>query len=318
MEGIEDDFLSFAEDVTPDTEVPQEKQPAQGVQQATQPELPVVPPPLPVTPAKQPSAPQAPATGATAAQTQQQPVPQQPPVAPVQPQTQQQPESTEQGQPPPQQQDVGPQTAADTLDQLRQGVEQNRQVFEQALADRVYKLNETEVEQLQDDPATAVPKLLARAHVDIVRNVLGTLSAHMPGMVMGLLEAQRVNDTRETQLWEAFPQLDKVKDRQTVVQVAQVVNQLYPTLTPEQRIQQVGLYAMMQLGKVQQTAVAAQTQQPQAAHPALQRPQSIPAYRPAAAGQVPTQTMAPSPAQNPFEAMDQLMQDYEAGAFDGA
>lgn len=308
-----DDFLAFSEEDVGGGQQAPAATPESVVR--PQAELPVVPPPLTVAPAQPPVQPQAVGNA--------QPV--QPQAVPVQAPAQQvvQPQAADaavQGQQPSQQQQAAQANAPqpqDALTALRESVEANRQNFETALAQSVYKLNEQEAEQLQDDPATFVPKFMARAHVDIVRNVLGTLSAHMPNVVMGLMEAQRVNAAREETLWNDFPQLDKVKHRDTVVQVAQFVNQMFPQLKEADRIKQVGTYAMMQLGLVGQPAKVTGTGTPaKSAHPALQTPQSIPAFTPAANGQVPTQTMTSAPQLSPFEAMDQMMQDYESGALD--
>lgn len=256
----------------------------------------VVAAPTPSQPVAQPSSaetspPAQPVEGQQPAQQAQQPAVQQavPPPG-QQPAQQVQPAPTQ----PAQQQPAVPAPAAvdpqDGFKALADAVEASRGKFEDALSTTVYQLKAEDTEALMADPASVVPKLLARAHINIVQNVLRTVGQQMPHMVGGLLEARKENSAREDAFYAKWPQLNRQTDEGTIRRLAAAYRTANPQASSDELIQMVGAQAVVALGRLQAAAPAAVPPQP--------RQQG---FRPAAAS-VPAGQVNPS-AINPFSAM---------------
>lgn len=157
--------------------------------------------------------------------------------------------------------------APSTLDQLAQAVEANKGVFEDALATTVYKMSDDDMNGLDSDPANMIPKLLARAHVHIVQHTLGTIAQHLPGMVLGVQQAERKHQEAENEFFDAWPVLkaDVPKYRNQVLEVARNFRAQNPTTSKADMIKFVGAQVMVMNGLVGQAQAAAAP--PQAAAP---------------------------------------------------
>lgn len=235
--------------------------------------------------------------------------PQQPvtPTTPVQPA--QQPATPVQPTPPQQAQPQAPvpaQAVSDPQDGLRalaDAVEQGRSKFVDALATTAYRLSAEDADALVADPAVAVPKMLANAHVNIVQNVLRTIGAQMPHLVGGLLEARQRNAEYENAFFTKWPQLDRQKDEPVVRQLAAAYRMANPAASSDELIQMVGAQAVVALGRIQAQVPVA----PAAPSPRQQ------GFRPAAANSPPAQVQQ-TPT-NPFEAMAEAMLSEDRGGF---
>jgi len=187
-------------------------------------------------------------------------------------------------------------TSVNSFDALRQKVEENREMFTQALTESVYKLSDTEKDELAVDPGTMVPKLMAKAHLNMVQNVLGVIAQQMPVMVNSIIQANAQHAELENAFFSKWPQLDKDKDRQTVMSLAAAFRKAEPNADFNRMVQMVGAQAVVALGKLQPAAPAVH---PQAA------PQVVNGFVPAANG-----TPAPSPApknDNPFAVWNDMI-----------
>lgn len=233
-----------------------------------------------------------------------QPAPQQAqPAAPPAPATQEQPAPAQQApqqQPPAAAAVVDPQ---DSFKQLADAVEGARAQYEQALATSVYQLKTEDADTLMTDPAKAVPQLLARAHVNIVQNVLRTVGQHMPHLVGGLLEARARHMEQENEFYTRWPQLNRQTDEMTVRQLAAAYRTANPTATKDQMIQMVGAQAVVALNRLQAQAPTVQQPTP--------RQQG---FRPAAASSPPAAGVQPTQV-NPFAAMAELMMQEDQGLY---
>jgi len=136
---------------------------------------------------------------------------------------------------------------------IQQELERNAPQFEKAVAERVYALRPEEIEALQSEPEKIVPQLMARAHVNIVRNVVSTLAAQLPQVVHGLIAASKQHQTLQDKFYEAWPQLDPKKHGPDVAKMAAAYRQLNPNATFEEMVRTVGAQSVVALGLLAQT-----------------------------------------------------------------
>lgn len=202
-------------------------------------------------------------------------------------------------------------------------IAKNREVFEKALEEQVYKLSEKEQEELRDNVEVAVPKLLSRMHVNVVQNMLATIAQQLPGVVGGLIQARTRSRDREDTFYQRWPQLDRAQHGETVKQLARSFMHANPTADFETAVRMVGAQALVALNLPVGTAGAAagQAQQGGAQQPRTATPGKV--VRQVAQPYVPGGVQAAgAPAagngvpQNPFEVMDQFLLQDEQGLFD--
>lgn len=229
-------------------------------------------------------------------------------VPPAQPGQQQQPQ-VQQPVGAPQDQGTQPQAAApvqqqqDSVAALQAEIEKNKDTYIGMLAEQVYKLDDETVEALNTEPASVIPKLLARAHVEMARNVLATVAQHVPAAVMGTLEAQRRSEETMQAFYAKWPQLDRAKDQATVLQIARQFRHLNPNADFETMANFVGSQAVVMLGRTGQPVTAPAPTNP--TMPARPAP-FVPAGRGA-----PVRGPAPK-SDNPFaDIADMLAMDFD-------
>lgn len=245
----------------------------------------------------------------------------------------QQPQPSSQAQqapvPPTPQAPVEPQAQAPAVPQvppegmfqhLEQEVAKNREVFEKALQEQVYKLSDKEQDELRDNVEVAVPKLMARMHVNVVQNMLATIAQQLPQVVGGLVQARTRSAERENSFYQRWPQLDRAKHGDTVKQLARSFMHANPTADFDTAVRMVGAQALVALNLPVGTPNA--PAQPAVAQQQVMTPgpvvrQVSPAYVPGGV-QVAAPPVAPNGGlpTNPFEAMDQFLVQDEQGAFD--
>lgn len=207
----------------------------------------------------------------------------------------------------PQQQPGSEGASTNVLEALRAEVDKNKDVFINALAQEVYKLDQSDMDELDAQPAVAIPKLLAKSHFNIVQNVLGTLAAQIPHVVGGVLEARKKQESLEDEFFTRWKDsgLDRSKHRQQVLQIAQAYRQLNPNATKDQMMEFVGAQAVVMLGLHKQPAVQPSGMQPQAAKPLVPQPA---AFQPAGQG-VPAAVTPAAQSSNPWERTFEMLGD---------
>ena len=193
----------------------------------------------------------------------------------------------------------GASSTDDPFTALDKAIEAGRDKVIDAIAAGAYQLTQQEVEQVLSEPDKALPKLMARVHVNAVQGVLRHVAQQMPAMVTGLLKVQEENRGREEQFFKAWPQLDRSKHSQDILRAGQVFRQLNPQATMEEFIRAVGAQVVIQHGLHLQRPPG-QTQQVQQAAPA-------PAFMPAGVGRA-SQPVAP-PEPNIWAEMVQAVQE---------
>lgn len=147
------------------------------------------------------------------------------------------------------------------------------------LVDNVYKLSEEEAEELETDPVTALPKLAANMHLQVMRSATLNVARLLPMMIEQIQSTQSQSKSLEDKFYDAHPGLAEHKG--TVLRYGQVYRQMNPQATVEDFIRDVGAQASVGLGIVQQPKQQQQqpvVQQTSPHSPALAgRQQSTPA-----------------------------------------
>lgn len=171
-------------------------------------------------------------------------------------------------------QPVGNEVPGDMLSQVRAAVDQNRQVYTDLLADKVYGLSEDDAKTLFEAPEKVLPQLAAKVHLEVVQNVLGTLAQVLPAQIAAVQQAQVTNKSLLDDFWNSHPTLDRQADHAAVMQLAQLYRAQNPNASFEEFKQVVGAQAMVALKKL--PIAAPPTVQPSA--PARPQPH-VPAGR---------------------------------------
>lgn len=248
-----------------------------------------------------------------------------PPVQQTQPEVQPPQAAPQAPVPPTPQAPVEPQVAApqarpeQMFQHLEQEVAKNREVFEKALQEQVYKLSEGEQEELRENVEVAVPKLMARMHVNVVQNMLATIAQQLPQVVGGLVQARTRSAERENSFYQRWPQLNREQHGDTVKQLARSFMHANPQADFDTAVRMIGAQALVALnlpmGTPNAPAQPAAAQRVMTPGPVVR--QVSPAYVPGGV-QVAAQPAAPNGGlpSNPFEAMDQFLVQDEQGAFD--
>lgn len=191
-----------------------------------------------------------------------------------------------------------PTQAPDAFGELDRVIEAQRPKVIEAVAVGSYQLSQDELDGLTTEPEKVVPKLLAKVHVNAVQGVLRHVAQQMPVLLNSMLEVREINRAREETFWKQWPQLDRTKHGQQVLQVAQTFRQLNPNATPEQFVQHVGAQVVLMNNLHRQAAP-----QPQQAQPA-------PApFRPAGVGQGGGPIPAQAAQTGGWELITQMMQE---------
>lgn len=132
--------------------------------------------------------------------------------------------------------------------QIAQFLEQNgAQAIEHAAAN-VFKLSDQEIEALEQNPAEAIPKLLAKTFVHAQYNMLMQFGRMLPNMIQRTTQAQLRHRENEDKFFTRWPQIDATKHRDIVNQLGAVYRQMNPQATLEQMVEDLGPFVMMKLG----------------------------------------------------------------------
>jgi hypothetical protein len=182
------------------------------------------------------------------------------------------------------------------LENVRQEIDKSRDVYVQALSQH-YQMTEEEASAVLTEPEKVLPALAARVHLEVVQAVLGTMAQTMPGVITGVLAAQKQNTELVDKFFTQWPQLDRNKDYQTVVELAGMYRRMKPNAGFDEISRDVGATAMVRLGRLPTAPAQAQVAQA-----------PIPAYRPAS-GVAPTQLQPPQQDGNPWAAIAEIFDE---------
>jgi hypothetical protein len=234
------------------------------------------------------SSPAAPATEGTP-QPAQQTAPSQQPPAPSEP-AKQPPASEQQGTQPPA--DAGPQAASPQFDLadpmvLANALVQHEQAAIEDLAQRAFRLEDKDLEALETDVRTAIPKLLARSVVMSQQMMLAQMARIVPAMLQKQTEAVQRHSQNEDKFYQAWPQLKKSEHSGVVRELAIRYRKMFPQNTLDQMIQQLGPLVLTHLGLPASAQPAAAGVAPTNGRTVSPQPQGIPpGFQPASPGTV--------------------------------
>lgn len=127
----------------------------------------------------------------------------------------------------------------------------NRADAEQALAQGVYALSPEEVEALETNAMEAIPKLLARTHVNVLSATLNRMGEMIPHMIQRHQQAVARNSSNADAFYAAHPHLDRndpAVSRQ-VAETARIFRAQNPQATKEEMIRKVGVIVSTLAGK---------------------------------------------------------------------
>lgn len=174
------------------------------------------------------------------------------------------------GSPEAQQQPSAGESPDQIFSRLQGMIEENRQAFTEALAQKAYMMSEQELEQFHENPGKVIANIAARVQVQTTESLMKVFSQQMPIFVNGLVAAQAKNQEAENRFWGANPGLNRNEHGEIVKSIAQWYRSQNPNGDEGDFIKTVGNMAMARLGlthnAVQQ---AAATQAPRQGQPSL-------------------------------------------------
>lgn len=140
------------------------------------------------------------------------------------------------------------------------------------LANGVLKLSPQDLEALESDPGSAIPKLLARSVVFAQQQMLTQLGNIVPLMIQGQQKVAQAHEQSLAKFYSSWPGLDRGKHHEKVVEMGIRYRQMFPNSTLDQMIEHLGPLVLTSVGipltamtKVGSTAPATPVQTPQAA-----------------------------------------------------
>jgi len=175
------------------------------------------------------------------------PAPQTPPVVEPKPPS----EAGSQQQPPAAAEPAKPVEAEPTLPSdpgpLARALQEKRAEVIDQLANTHYKLTPEEVTALQTDAVAAVPKLFAKAHVDLVSTFMTHMANLVPKMIDTHIQLTKASSEAEDAFYKANPALDKAQHGSEVTRLANLYRQANPKASLDDMIRDVGTMAVTTL-----------------------------------------------------------------------
>lgn len=143
-----------------------------------------------------------------------------------------------------------PAQAAGTLDPydpgaIAQVLMQNEAIAIQHVADTLFKLSNEEIEALENDTVSAIPKLLAKGMVKGQLNMLQQLSRLIPAMISKHGETMSRHASNESKFYSRWPDLKRDIHGPMVLKYGAVYRQMHPDATLETMIEDLGPMVMM-------------------------------------------------------------------------
>ena len=228
------------------------------------------------------------------------PVPQNPATAtPPQPATPA-PQPAQEQQPPAPAQAAPAEAPPRTPQSLAEQLNEHRGAIISDMAAKHFALTPEEATELDTNPNTAIPKLMARTYYDAMQASLMNIQKFVPVLVKQLMDSERIHTEAEKAFYGKFKGLDRSKHHDDVLAFAQMLRGTNPQITQENLIAMVGAAVAAKHGIVN-PAVAAAAAAGNGAQPIAQPAPFAPA-KPGA-----KVTMAPE-GHNPWMGMGQ---DYD-------
>lgn len=190
--------------------------------------------------AEPPAAPQQPAATKPAA-----PAPAPAPAAPAAPQAAPAAQPAAEAAPAP-----SPQGALDptNLDQWLQGMNTHKAALMDHLAAQVFTLSDQEKAALDTDAVGAIPKIMARVHLEAVQAAMQNIHQIVPALVNKMLATRARSEEADNEFYGAWKQLNRAEHGAKVRAYAGLFRNANPQATRAQAIQAVGRMVCAELG----------------------------------------------------------------------
>ena len=136
-----------------------------------------------------------------------------------------------------------------TPEEQTKAYEDWREEIETSLSEGRYAISEEEVSEMDISPeaAKAHSKGMSRVYMDAITGAIGHIASAMPQLLEAALIAREETTAAESEFYEAWPQLNNVEHKQVVSRLGKAHRQLYPTVSKEDFIRDVGAQAMIAL-----------------------------------------------------------------------
>jgi len=144
-----------------------------------------------------------------------------------------------------------------------------------------YQLSEDLKSAILTEPEVALPKILARAHMEITRSVVNATRNLMPSMFQEVTQSTRAEDDAKSTFYGANPDLAKPELEPVIMKLGAMYRQVNPHASAEEAVKRIGELVRVSVG-LPAPVVAGGSSAPAASAPAVQRP-----FTPARGGAAP-------------------------------
>lgn len=158
-----------------------------------------------------------------------------------------------------------------------------------------YQFTQEEADLLMTKPEEVLPKMVARAYVDVFESVIGAIRQMLPGQVTQINQEYTANQERTQAFFGAFPALATEEGQAEVVKIGKMYRELNPDASQDDFIKHVGVQASLSLGLP--IPGVEQPSEPQDDEP-------VPAFTPASSGGVTEVPTDPRQSSNQFERLN--------------
>jgi hypothetical protein len=111
-----------------------------------------------------------------------------------------------------------------------------------------YQLTPAQVDELNENPGQAVPKLLARVHYSAQVAAYTGVMSQVPRVVQAIVERHRMIEKAEGTFYGRWPALANASHSKAVENVLNTWRAANPNATTEEMVEKAGLMAMLSLG----------------------------------------------------------------------
>src|SRR5688572_20489620 len=114
--------------------------------------------------------------------------------------------------------------------------------------EKQYALSPEQARELDENPASAIPKLMARVHYQAHVAAFTGIMSQLPQIVQMVMEKGSEVTAAEKKFFDRWPLLQDSKHKQTLDNVLRSYRAANPNVTTEDMIEKAGLIAMISLG----------------------------------------------------------------------
>lgn len=134
-----------------------------------------------------------------------------------------------------------------TPEKVQERYQEWRAQTEDVLAKGHYNLSEEQIERLESEPATEIPKLLSKVYLDAVTMAVGQVEQMLPRVIEQTTQQRTAYEKNESTFFEAWPQLKDERYLGTIQQIGLAYRNASPRASTEDFIRDVGASALVAL-----------------------------------------------------------------------